>query len=191
MAQLPWFGACRREKHAAQLSGLRLVPCLALGWGAGVQGPRFLHQWVGWVDLCPALHPSTPAPEREKRENQAIIDSLRDTLEERNATVESLQKALDKAEMLCSTLKVGPGPCGHKRVGSPGPGLASGSALVGTWVCTRVHGRRVPSCRGPPYRAPLNHKARAILAALRSLVLGNLRTWGLCSATGAAQQGPW
>ncbi|KAK2502006.1 hypothetical protein MC885_010794 [Smutsia gigantea] len=43
--------------------------------------------------------------EREKRNSQAIIDSLRDTLEERNATVESLQKALDKAEMLCSTLK--------------------------------------------------------------------------------------
>ncbi|XP_016005458.2 E3 ubiquitin-protein ligase TRAIP [Rousettus aegyptiacus] len=43
--------------------------------------------------------------EREKRDSQVIIDSLRDTLEERNATVESLQKALDKAEMLCSTLK--------------------------------------------------------------------------------------
>lgn len=51
---------------------------------------------------------SIPAPEREKRDSQVIIDSLRDTLEERNATVESLQKALDKAEMLCSTLKVGP-----------------------------------------------------------------------------------
>ncbi|XP_039693732.1 E3 ubiquitin-protein ligase TRAIP isoform X3 [Pteropus medius] len=43
--------------------------------------------------------------EREKRDSQVIIDSLRDTLEERNATVASLQKALDKAEMLCSTLK--------------------------------------------------------------------------------------
>ncbi|XP_006909169.1 E3 ubiquitin-protein ligase TRAIP isoform X1 [Pteropus alecto] len=43
--------------------------------------------------------------EREKRDSQVIIDSLRDTLEKRNATVESLQKALDKAEMLCSTLK--------------------------------------------------------------------------------------
>lgn len=43
--------------------------------------------------------------EREKRDNQVIIDTLRDTLEERNATVESLQKALDKAEMLCATLK--------------------------------------------------------------------------------------
>ncbi|KAM9592930.1 E3 ubiquitin-protein ligase TRAIP [Trichechus inunguis] len=43
--------------------------------------------------------------EKEKRDSQAIIDSLRDTLEERNATVESLQQALDKAEMLCSTLK--------------------------------------------------------------------------------------
>ncbi|XP_073667236.1 E3 ubiquitin-protein ligase TRAIP isoform X3 [Tursiops truncatus] len=43
--------------------------------------------------------------EKEKRDGQLIIDTLRDTLEERNATVESLQKALDKAEMLCSTLK--------------------------------------------------------------------------------------
>ncbi|XP_068414149.1 E3 ubiquitin-protein ligase TRAIP isoform X2 [Eschrichtius robustus] len=43
--------------------------------------------------------------EKEKRDSQLIIDTLRDTLEERNATVESLQKALDKAEMLCSTLK--------------------------------------------------------------------------------------
>uniref|UniRef100_A0A9L0IB77 E3 ubiquitin-protein ligase TRAIP n=1 Tax=Equus asinus TaxID=9793 RepID=A0A9L0IB77_EQUAS len=43
--------------------------------------------------------------EKEKRDSQVIIDALRDTLEERNATVESLQRALDKAEMLCSTLK--------------------------------------------------------------------------------------
>ncbi|XP_057562671.1 E3 ubiquitin-protein ligase TRAIP isoform X2 [Hippopotamus amphibius kiboko] len=43
--------------------------------------------------------------EKEKRDSQLIIDTLRDTLEERNATVESLQKALDKAEMLCCTLK--------------------------------------------------------------------------------------
>ncbi|KAM4821235.1 E3 ubiquitin-protein ligase TRAIP [Thomomys bottae] len=43
--------------------------------------------------------------EKEKRDSQVIIDSLRDTLEERNATVESLQKALDKSEMLCSTLR--------------------------------------------------------------------------------------
>nr|XP_004664228.1 E3 ubiquitin-protein ligase TRAIP [Jaculus jaculus] len=43
--------------------------------------------------------------EKEKRDHQAIIDTLRDTLEERNATVESLQKALDRAEMLCSALK--------------------------------------------------------------------------------------
>lgn len=57
----------------------------------------------GWVF---ALLPSAPAPEREKRDSQTIIDTLRDTLEERNATVESLQNALDKTEMLCSTLKV-------------------------------------------------------------------------------------
>lgn len=43
--------------------------------------------------------------ERERQDSQAIIDALRDSLEERNATVESLQKALSKTEMLCSTLK--------------------------------------------------------------------------------------
>ncbi|XP_012883562.1 PREDICTED: E3 ubiquitin-protein ligase TRAIP [Dipodomys ordii] len=43
--------------------------------------------------------------EKEKRNSQVIIDTLRDTLEERNAMVESLQKALDKSEMLCSTLR--------------------------------------------------------------------------------------
>ncbi|XP_053525557.1 E3 ubiquitin-protein ligase TRAIP isoform X1 [Artibeus jamaicensis] len=43
--------------------------------------------------------------EREKRDSQDVIDTLRATLEERNATVESLQGALDEAEMLCSTLK--------------------------------------------------------------------------------------
>ncbi|XP_048190798.1 E3 ubiquitin-protein ligase TRAIP [Perognathus longimembris pacificus] len=43
--------------------------------------------------------------EKEKRNSQAIIDTLRDTLEERNAVVESLQKALDKSEMLCSTFR--------------------------------------------------------------------------------------
>ncbi|XP_053456235.1 E3 ubiquitin-protein ligase TRAIP isoform X1 [Nycticebus coucang] len=43
--------------------------------------------------------------EKEKQDSQIIIDTLRDTLEERNATVESLQQALGKAEMLCSTLK--------------------------------------------------------------------------------------
>ncbi|XP_010367854.1 E3 ubiquitin-protein ligase TRAIP [Rhinopithecus roxellana] len=43
--------------------------------------------------------------EKEKRDSQVIIDNLRDMLEERNATVVSLQQALGKAEMLCSTLK--------------------------------------------------------------------------------------
>lgn len=61
-----------------------------------------MHRWAF------ALLFSALAPEREKRDSQAIIDTLRDTLEERNATVESLQNALDKTEMLCSTLKVSP-----------------------------------------------------------------------------------
>ncbi|NXC49344.1 TRAIP ligase, partial [Penelope pileata] len=43
--------------------------------------------------------------EKEKRECQAIVDGLRDTLDARNATIESLQKVLAETEMLCSSLK--------------------------------------------------------------------------------------
>ncbi|NXG53199.1 TRAIP ligase, partial [Psilopogon haemacephalus] len=42
---------------------------------------------------------------KEKRECQAIVDGLRDTLDVRNATIESLQKVLGETEMLCSSLK--------------------------------------------------------------------------------------
>ncbi|NWH41285.1 TRAIP ligase, partial [Chloropsis hardwickii] len=44
-------------------------------------------------------------PEKEKRECQAVVDGLRDTLDVRNATIESLQKMLGETEMLCSSLK--------------------------------------------------------------------------------------
>lgn len=47
-----------------------------------------------------------PFPEKEKRECQALVDGLRDTLNVRNATIESLQKVLGETEMLCSSLKV-------------------------------------------------------------------------------------
>ncbi|NXO10664.1 TRAIP ligase, partial [Oriolus oriolus] len=43
--------------------------------------------------------------EKEKRECQAVVDGLRDTLDVRNATIESLQKAMGETEMLCSSLK--------------------------------------------------------------------------------------
>ncbi|XP_054022914.1 E3 ubiquitin-protein ligase TRAIP [Dryobates pubescens] len=43
--------------------------------------------------------------EKEKRECQALVDELRDTLDLRNATIESLQKVLGETEMLCSSLK--------------------------------------------------------------------------------------
>ncbi|NXN94989.1 TRAIP ligase, partial [Rhinopomastus cyanomelas] len=43
--------------------------------------------------------------DKEKRECQAIVDGLRDTLDVRNATIESLQKMLGETEMLCSSLK--------------------------------------------------------------------------------------
>ncbi|NWW14440.1 TRAIP ligase, partial [Oreocharis arfaki] len=44
-------------------------------------------------------------PEKEKRECQAVVDGLRDTLDVRNATIESLQKVVGETEMLCSSLK--------------------------------------------------------------------------------------
>ncbi|XP_067417366.1 E3 ubiquitin-protein ligase TRAIP isoform X2 [Emydura macquarii macquarii] len=43
--------------------------------------------------------------EKEKRDCQYIVDTLRETVDVRNATIESLQKALCETEMLCSTLK--------------------------------------------------------------------------------------
>ncbi|NWW69877.1 TRAIP ligase, partial [Climacteris rufus] len=43
--------------------------------------------------------------EKEKRECQAVVDGLRDTLDVRNATIESLQKVLGETEMLCASLK--------------------------------------------------------------------------------------
>ncbi|KAM6325293.1 E3 ubiquitin-protein ligase TRAIP [Podargus strigoides] len=43
--------------------------------------------------------------EKEKREYQALVDRLRDTLDVRSATIESLQKVLGQTEMLCSSLK--------------------------------------------------------------------------------------
>ncbi|XP_027742233.1 E3 ubiquitin-protein ligase TRAIP isoform X2 [Empidonax traillii] len=45
------------------------------------------------------------ASKKEKRECQAVVDGLRDTLDVRNATIESLQKVLGETEMLCSSLK--------------------------------------------------------------------------------------
>ncbi|KAM3666085.1 E3 ubiquitin-protein ligase TRAIP isoform 1-T1 [Ammospiza maritima maritima] len=53
--------------------------------------------------------------EKEKRECQAVVDGLRDTLDVRNATIESLQKMLGETEMLCSSLKQSLEP--HSRLG--------------------------------------------------------------------------
>ncbi|KAJ6667776.1 hypothetical protein lerEdw1_016097 [Lerista edwardsae] len=43
--------------------------------------------------------------EKEKRDYQSIVDTLRETLDTRNATIESLQRTASEMEMLCSTLK--------------------------------------------------------------------------------------
>ncbi|XP_072506818.1 E3 ubiquitin-protein ligase TRAIP isoform X1 [Notamacropus eugenii] len=42
---------------------------------------------------------------KEKKDCQSIIDSLREVLDVRNVTIESLQKALGESEMLCATFK--------------------------------------------------------------------------------------
>ncbi|KAM4651370.1 E3 ubiquitin-protein ligase TRAIP [Discoglossus pictus] len=43
--------------------------------------------------------------EKEKRECQILVDSLREMLDVRNVTIQSLQKELGDTEMLCSTLR--------------------------------------------------------------------------------------
>uniref|UniRef100_G1KHN0 TRAF interacting protein n=1 Tax=Anolis carolinensis TaxID=28377 RepID=G1KHN0_ANOCA len=43
--------------------------------------------------------------EKEKRDCQSIVNSLRDVLDVRNISIETLQKNLSQMEMLCSTLK--------------------------------------------------------------------------------------
>ncbi|XP_075688105.1 E3 ubiquitin-protein ligase TRAIP [Rhinoderma darwinii] len=43
--------------------------------------------------------------EKERRECQDLVDSLREMLDIRNVTIECLQKKVDELEMLCSTLK--------------------------------------------------------------------------------------
>ncbi|MGH0176724.1 UNVERIFIED_CONTAM: hypothetical protein FKN15_073442 [Acipenser sinensis] len=43
--------------------------------------------------------------ESEWRESQKIIDSLRETVNQRNTTLESLKRSLEEKEMLCSTLR--------------------------------------------------------------------------------------
>ncbi|XP_043934451.1 E3 ubiquitin-protein ligase TRAIP [Protopterus annectens] len=43
--------------------------------------------------------------DKEKREYQSIIDTLRDSLDQRNAIIESLRKELGESDMLCSALR--------------------------------------------------------------------------------------
>ena len=84
--------------------------CSLPGSGVGCCGPRAQVLIVHSGQASPLPLSPASAPEKEKRDSQLIIDSLRDTLDERNATVEFLQRAVDKAEMLCCALKVGPQP---------------------------------------------------------------------------------
>ncbi|NXL32152.1 TRAIP ligase, partial [Glaucidium brasilianum] len=69
---------------------------------------RVLPNWVFCVvfqNELDKVKAQLSVKEKEKRECQALVDGLRDTLDVRNATIESLQKVLGETEMLCSSLK--------------------------------------------------------------------------------------
>ncbi|NWR37988.1 TRAIP ligase, partial [Tachuris rubrigastra] len=86
-----------------------LSPGTAKSWqpGAGIASSVCTPAAVGQLQSGLLGHDLflSSFPEKEKRECQAVVDDLRDTLDLRNATIESLQKVLGETEMLCSSLK--------------------------------------------------------------------------------------
>ncbi|NXU15208.1 TRAIP ligase, partial [Pardalotus punctatus] len=86
-----------------------LSPGMAKSWQPGAEPASSLCAPAAVVQLEPGLpgHDLSLSsfPDKEKRECQAVVDGLRDTLDVRNATIESLQKVLGETEMLCSSLK--------------------------------------------------------------------------------------
>ena len=116
-----WDMPEREARHPVFWPGTCSSPVSGVGcWSPEAQVLMLISRWV-----CPCPPPPPPALEREKRDSQDIIDTLRATLEERNATVESLQRALDEAEMLCSTLTVGPQVLWAQLMGDIAPTLGS------------------------------------------------------------------
>ncbi|NXF87856.1 TRAIP ligase, partial [Eubucco bourcierii] len=95
---------------------LLLFPWVSKPWGGGFRAfpkgrkkkiPNAMNCWwsSGSVNELDKLKAHLSVKEKEKRECQVIVDELRDTLDVRNATIESLQKVLGETEMLCSSLK--------------------------------------------------------------------------------------
>ncbi|NXC63019.1 TRAIP ligase, partial [Aleadryas rufinucha] len=86
-----------------------LSPGMAKSWQPGAEPASSLCAPAAVVQLESGLPGHdlllSSFPEKEKRECQAVVDGLRDTLDVRNATIESLQKVLGETEMLCSSLK--------------------------------------------------------------------------------------
>ncbi|NXB81430.1 TRAIP ligase, partial [Donacobius atricapilla] len=87
-----------------------LSPGMAKSWQPGAEPASSLCAPAAVLQLESGLpgHDlflSSSFPEKEKRECQAVVDGLRETLDVRNATIESLQKMLGETEMLCSSLK--------------------------------------------------------------------------------------
>ncbi|NXR13190.1 TRAIP ligase, partial [Semnornis frantzii] len=94
------------QQHQINIQ-LLLFPWISKPWGGGFRAfPKGRRRKIpNAMNYCCDLFLFSFFPEKEKRECQAIVDELRDTLDVRNATIESLQKVLGETEMLCSSLK--------------------------------------------------------------------------------------
>ncbi|NXK38612.1 TRAIP ligase, partial [Piprites chloris] len=89
------------------LPKLELAVLMFLTWSTSVSTRAFPNQvlCVVFQNELDKVKAQLSMKEKEKRECQAVVDGLRDTLDVRNATIESLQKVLGETEMLCSSLK--------------------------------------------------------------------------------------
>ncbi|NXF29854.1 TRAIP ligase, partial [Nyctibius bracteatus] len=84
-----------------------LLPLKNASWRCSLRSLVFPNQvfCVVFQNELDKVKAQLSVKDKEKRECQAIVDGLRDTLDVRNATIESLQKMLGESEMLCSSLK--------------------------------------------------------------------------------------
>uniref|UniRef100_U3I6F1 TRAF interacting protein n=1 Tax=Anas platyrhynchos platyrhynchos TaxID=8840 RepID=U3I6F1_ANAPP len=98
LAKLPsWAGIPSR----AALRGFNVAPYLAGGKKKIKNKIKNKPSFPSFLRLPVRVAP----PLKKKQECQAIVDGLRDALDVRDATIESLQKVLGETEMLCSSLK--------------------------------------------------------------------------------------
>ncbi|NXL13618.1 TRAIP ligase, partial [Setophaga kirtlandii] len=99
------------EKHKVDKAKMKLrsslLPLKKVSWRCSFRSLAFPNGvfCVVFQNELDQVKAQLSLKEKEKRECQAVVDGLRDTLDVRNATIESLQKMLGETEMLCSSLK--------------------------------------------------------------------------------------